>query len=216
LPTDQSVCNHLGELEVSETTYNSIIKAASKCFSQNGFSETTMDQIAEEAGVSKGALYWHFKSKEELFIRLKERNIAEVLRTLQKLFASLKTFDSKLEEASKLYLSSLTAARRKAARLNMEFMVEAPKISKLGKILSDQYNQLKVLLKSTIEEAIEKGELKKEIDSESLSMIMLATLDGLELHWAILEKDFDWAKIRTTFCDTTLNGLKTRDKRECP
>jgi len=198
-----------------ETTYNSILKAAAKCFSQYGFSETTMDQIAKEARVSKGALYWHFESKEELFIKLKEQNIAEVSQTLRKLFASLETFDSKLAEGSKLYLSSLAEAQRRTARLNMEFWAAAPKISELNKILGNQYYQLQAFLKFIIEEAIEKGELRKGIDSESLSRILLATLDGLELHWAILERDFDWQKIHATLCDVVLNGLKSGEKGEC-
>ncbi len=174
-----------------------------------------MDQIAKEAGVSKGALYWHFKSKEELFIKLKEQNIAKVLQNLKKSFAAAETFDSKLAEGSKLYFSSLTPNQRRAARLNMEFWAAAPKISQLNKMLSDQYNHLQAFLKLVIEEAMEKGELRKEVDTESLSMILLAMLDGLELHWAILEKDFDWQKIHAAVCDIILNGLKSREKGEC-
>jgi len=199
---------------MSETTHNNILKAAAKCFAQNGFNETTMDQISKEAGVSKGALYWYFRSKEELFIKLKEKNVAEVLQTLIKLFAPMESFDSKLAEASRLYFSLLTPGQRRVARLNMEFWAASPKISKVSKMLNDQYNKLQAFLKSTIEKAIEKGELRKEIDSESLAIILLATLDGLELHWAVLEKDFDWQKIHDTFHDIILNGLKTKEKGE--
>lgn len=199
---------------MSETTHNNILKAASKCFSERGFTETTMDQIAKEAGLSKGALYWHFKSKEELFIALKEQNVANVLQTLNKLFASKGTFDSKLAEAFKLYFSSLTHAQRRAARLNMEFWATAPKITELDRILNDQYEKLHSFLKSTIQEAIEKRELRKGVDPESLTTIFLAILDGLELHWAILEKNFDWKKIQVTFCDILISGLRNRGKDE--
>lgn len=44
-----------------------IFKAAIKVFSQNGYNGTTMDDIAKEANVAKGTLYYHFKSKEEIF-----------------------------------------------------------------------------------------------------------------------------------------------------
>lgn len=175
-----------------------------------------MDQIAKEAGLSKGALYWHFKSKEELFITLKEQNIAKVLQTLNKLFASKGTFDSKLVEAFKLYFSSLTPTRRRAARLNMEFWATAPKISELNRILNDQYEKLHSFLKFTIQEAIEKKALRKGVDSESLIAILLAILDGLELHWAILEKNFDWQKIQVTLCDIITSGLRNREKGEYP
>ncbi|MCM8711580.1 TetR/AcrR family transcriptional regulator [Clostridium sp. SYSU_GA19001] len=44
-----------------------IFETAIKEFSQNGYSGATMDNIAESAGVAKGTLYYHFKSKEEIF-----------------------------------------------------------------------------------------------------------------------------------------------------
>ncbi|MCX7950327.1 MAG: TetR/AcrR family transcriptional regulator [Clostridiales bacterium] len=44
-----------------------IFEAAIKAFSQKGYHKSTMDEIAETAGVAKGTLYYHFKSKEDIF-----------------------------------------------------------------------------------------------------------------------------------------------------
>ncbi|EQB87412.1 AcrR family transcriptional regulator [Clostridium punense] len=48
-------------------TKMTIFEAAIKTFSNSGYNGTTMDQVAEAAGVAKGTLYYHFKSKEEIF-----------------------------------------------------------------------------------------------------------------------------------------------------
>lgn len=48
-------------------TKKSIFDAAIKIFSKSGYNGATMDEIALEAGVAKGTLYYHFKSKEEIF-----------------------------------------------------------------------------------------------------------------------------------------------------
>jgi len=48
-------------------TKRSIFESALRIFSQSGYSEATMDDIAVNAGVAKGTLYYHFKSKEEIF-----------------------------------------------------------------------------------------------------------------------------------------------------
>lgn len=48
-------------------TKNSIFRAAIVIFSKSGYNGATMDEIAAEAGVAKGTLYYHFKSKEEIF-----------------------------------------------------------------------------------------------------------------------------------------------------
>src|SRR5439155_20331168 len=44
-----------------------LVAAAAKVFARRGYAGSSMDQIAKEAGFSKGALYWHFDSKEDLF-----------------------------------------------------------------------------------------------------------------------------------------------------
>ncbi|MFO8009811.1 MAG: TetR/AcrR family transcriptional regulator [Dehalococcoidia bacterium] len=51
---------------------NQIIEAAAELFSQSGYHGVSVDEIARSAGVSKGNLYWHFRSKEEIFRQMFE------------------------------------------------------------------------------------------------------------------------------------------------
>ncbi|MER3460463.1 MAG: TetR family transcriptional regulator, partial [candidate division GAL15 bacterium] len=53
-----------------ERTRARILEAARRVFARSGYHGTLMDQVAQEAGLSKGALYVHFPSKEELFLAL--------------------------------------------------------------------------------------------------------------------------------------------------
>ncbi|EWC40165.1 TetR family transcriptional regulator [Stutzerimonas stutzeri] len=53
--------------EDAEQTRLKIIEAALELFSRNGYSNTTLAMIAETAGFSRGPIYWHFKSKDELY-----------------------------------------------------------------------------------------------------------------------------------------------------
>ncbi|VXC58924.1 TetR family transcriptional regulator [Pseudomonas sp. 9Ag] len=53
--------------EDAEQTRLKIIAAALELFSKNGYSNTTLAMIADEAGFSRGPIYWHFKNKDELF-----------------------------------------------------------------------------------------------------------------------------------------------------
>ena len=53
-----------------------ILKAAEACFASAGYHETTIDDIAERAGLSKGAVYWHFEGKHQLFLALLESYIS--------------------------------------------------------------------------------------------------------------------------------------------
>ena len=62
----------------SEATIAAILRAARTSFGKRGFATTTIDQIAAESGVAKGAVYHHFASKEELFTAVLEAVQADV------------------------------------------------------------------------------------------------------------------------------------------
>jgi len=59
--------------DVSEKRKNQILDAAANVFSRRGFHDARVDDIAEEAGLSKGTLYWYFKSKDDIIIGLLDR-----------------------------------------------------------------------------------------------------------------------------------------------
>ncbi|MFQ5923332.1 MAG: TetR/AcrR family transcriptional regulator, partial [Anaerolineales bacterium] len=50
--------------DVSQKRQEQILNAAEKVFSERGFSGARMDDIVREVGLSKGALYWYYKSKD--------------------------------------------------------------------------------------------------------------------------------------------------------
>ena len=72
--------------DVSEERKSQILDAAMNTFARMGFHKARMDDVAEEAGLSKGALYWYFKSKDAIIGAILDRlfNLAlKDLRTLQ-------------------------------------------------------------------------------------------------------------------------------------
>ncbi|HKC49666.1 MAG TPA: helix-turn-helix domain-containing protein, partial [Myxococcota bacterium] len=52
---------------------DAILDAALRCFAKRGYHETSVDDIAARARLSKGAIYWHFAGKRELFLALIDR-----------------------------------------------------------------------------------------------------------------------------------------------
>lgn len=57
----------------AQATRNALLDAAEKLFSEQGVASTTLLQVASEAGLSRGAIYWHFKGKDDLFQALMHR-----------------------------------------------------------------------------------------------------------------------------------------------
>lgn len=68
---------------MARRTKDLIYQGALEVFSQRGFRETTMEAIAEKAGVAKGTLYYNFKTKEELFIYVMRRGLNHLTERLR-------------------------------------------------------------------------------------------------------------------------------------
>ena len=50
----------------AEQTRNSILDAALTLFDEQGYTQTTLSSVARQAGVTRGAIYWHFENKDEI------------------------------------------------------------------------------------------------------------------------------------------------------
>jgi AcrR family transcriptional regulator len=75
------------QAERREDTREHILAAASRVFARNGFHATSLDAVAEEAGFSRGAVYYNFADKEELFLELLDRRCAERAQDLREVFS---------------------------------------------------------------------------------------------------------------------------------
>ena len=73
--------------EKREQTREELVTAADKLFTENGFHATSLDQIAAEAGYTKGAVYSNFASKEDLFFAVYERRAAASISDIEAIFA---------------------------------------------------------------------------------------------------------------------------------
>lgn len=72
--------------EEAEQTRQKILNAARKMFFQNGVAKTSLEHIAKEAGVTRGAIYWHFKDKTALFFALQQSACEPIDEGIQKIF----------------------------------------------------------------------------------------------------------------------------------
>lgn len=73
--------------ESKERTRETLIATASQLFLHAGYQGTTLDAIAAEAGFTKGAVYWHFRNKEALFLELLQRQLQDQIRALDSFLA---------------------------------------------------------------------------------------------------------------------------------
>ena len=86
-------------------TRNLLLRAAEQVFARVGYEKAQVEEIADAAGFSKGALYAHFKSKEELFLALYETKTATSLASLRHALDSVPTRDGKIDAFRSFYIN---------------------------------------------------------------------------------------------------------------
>src|SRR4051812_13705478 len=88
-----------------------LLAAALRVFARRGYREAGVDEIAAAAGYSKGALYWHFSSKEDLLLALVEERVDAPMRTLVALLESAPPEQDMSVEASREFARRLAEGR---------------------------------------------------------------------------------------------------------
>src|SRR5919206_2092191 len=101
-----------------------LLAAAGDVFTERGFRDASIDEIAERAGYSKGAVYWHFASKDDLFLALLEERIDRPTREMIELLESAPPELDMAPEASRRF-ATLLAAQRDWLLLDNEYWSQA-------------------------------------------------------------------------------------------
>jgi AcrR family transcriptional regulator len=196
-------------LEYKENTRDRILNAAQRLFEQKGYYETSMDDIVKESGLSKGAIYGYFESKEDLFESLQAGEYNRTLEQANALLSGEGSARSKLEKIADIYFLSQDESSRKQCRMTLEFSATSLRMKPVHIKIEDQYTRVHDLLAAIIKEGIRKGEFRKGIDVDSIASLLVATVDGLTLRWATTDAQIDWKRVRDAIVDLTLQGISS-------
>src|SRR5438128_1540474 len=97
-----------------------LLQAALRVFARRGYRDAGVDEIAAEAGYSKGALYWHFSGKQELLLALVEERVDAPMRELVALLEAAPPDRDMSVEASREFARRLSS-QRDAVLLEREY-----------------------------------------------------------------------------------------------
>ena len=195
-------------------TKSRVLEAAARLFATQGYANSSLDKVAEHAGLSKGAVYWHFSGKQDLFLEILERNYRLQLQTLPGeaervlsaedpaaalagwLEAQLLCLESG-EEGSMLFLEFATSAREPEVQ---------DRLRRLHEHLMNRVAEL-------IREMQRRGRLTDEVDPEGTAMMFDALLKGALVEWVIIP-DSDRLRAFVRAVSRTLwHGLAAADRK---
>jgi len=187
----------------SEETQARILEAALKNFSESGYDAASVDDICAEAGVSKGAFYHHFPSKQAVFLTL--------------LNEWLKTVDASLEAARKPTVpETLTNMARMLptifsqadGRLPMflEFWLQASRDETVWKATIAPYQRYLDYFAELVKQGIEEGSFRP-VDPRSAAQVIVSFAVGLLLQGLLAPENIDWQQTSEQSIKILMKGL---------
>ena len=189
----------------SEETRATILDAAVRRFSISGYDAASVDDICEEAGVSKGAFYHHFPTKQTVFLALLEgwlKTIDTGLDGLRK-----ETVPETFVAMTKLLPVIFTSADE-SMPMFLEFWTQASRDETVWKATIAPYRHYREYFINLIRDGIEEGSLKQDVDPESAAQVILSLAVGLFLQGVLDPKGADWQKVAEQSLQVLMNGLR--------
>lgn len=171
--------------EEAAETRNKLLEAGLNVFSRKGFSATTLVDIAAEAGVTRGAVYWHFKDKEELYWELNQKYnmlffgkindfLHQDMNAIEKLQVIINYLFTMLEESPEF---------RMIEEINHIKSECLESCKSLHGDFKNQKDQKWMTVKNIIDQGIAEGIIRRDIDSESITSAIVGYVFGLEVLW---------------------------------
>ena len=169
----------------AQDSRDEILKAAMHLFANRGFHETSMSEVAREARVSKALIFWHFKTKEELFL-------AVLNRLLEPYFIDFAEEAAQLDERQqtlKLVELYLIFVRDNASSVRF-FLAQLLREQKISDALSEQvmklYSSYRAMLVELIIRAREKGLCETGLSPETAAAFIVSALNGLLIEFLFM------------------------------
>lgn len=169
--------------ELSEIRREQILEAATKVFASQGFSDARMDDIVEVAGLSKGAVYWYFKSKEDIILTILERFLGRGLDQLERFLETDQSARARLLAIASRFASEVEDILP-IMPIAYEFYALATREEKIRRSFKDYFDKYQDLFETLIRQGIEKQEFK-EVDPQMVAIELIGLLEGLTLLWTV-------------------------------
>jgi TetR/AcrR family acrAB operon transcriptional repressor len=197
----------------AQTTRNNLLDAAEQLFQSRGVSRTSLNDIATAAGTTRGAIYWHFRDKADLFNAMMERVTLPLERTLVE--ARLDEAVNPVAEIRRAMLEGLRiiATDAQTRRVLQIATHQVEYTAELGAVLERHQHSHREWVGRNLQ-ALQKTfalrQLAPPVSLAHVSLGLQALLEGLVQHWLLDPSAFDLQDVGRTSLDVFLAGLGLR------
>jgi AcrR family transcriptional regulator len=190
----------------SEETRLRIVEAAIKLFSTYGYNKASVDDICAKAGISKGAFYHHFKSKQALFLALLDGWLQTIDHAIEA--SKDKTAPETFMQMTEAFPYIFETAGE-GLPMFLEFWLQASRDKKVWEASIAPYRRYHRYFTSLIKKGVQEGSFV-EVDPELASRMIVSTAMGLFLQSLLDPKGADWEKVARGSTNLLVGSLLNR------
>lgn len=194
--------------DMSEERREQILEAAMQVFAERGLHEARMDDIAEQSGLSKGALYLYYKSKDAIIAALLRQFFKIEMRDLQRLL----TGEGLVSERLLAYTRQVAIEMERmmsVASLAWEFYAIAARQKVVRGYFKAYFAEYRSVLAALVQMGIDRGEFRV-VDAEQVAITLTGLYEGLALLAVVDATAAQWSQQAETSLQLLLDGLRTR------
>jgi len=184
-----------------------ILNAATKVFARVGFSNTRIQDVAQEAGIAHGTVYLYFKSKDDLFISIFQESLGELIDYISSEVQKKDSAEDKLRRMISLQLDVI----EENPDLTKLILIEFPRTGNFLNdrnidVLSNYIDVIGDVLKNGIEEGIFSTNVKPDI----IATMIYAAMQGIATRWILDGMNYSIKTMDVEISEIFLKGLKSQ------
>lgn len=187
----------------SEETRSRILDSAIKLFATRGYNKASVDDICAEAGISKGAFYHHFESKQALFAALLDSWLQAIDTAIEA--SKDKTAPETFMQMTKAFPYIFETAND-GLPMFLEFWLQASRDKKIWEASIAPYRRYHKYFTSLIKKGVQEGSFV-DVNPELASRMIVATAMGLLLQSLLDPKGANWEKVARDSTNLLVNSF---------
>jgi len=190
----------------SEETKQNILSAAEVCFAQGGYDETSVAQICQAAGVSKGAFYHHFESKQSVFLALLHGWLAVMDGQMDRLDEGAAGVPERLLAMTGI-LGQLLRVPNNQLLIYLEYLNKAARDPQILETTVQPYYQYREAISRLVAAGMAEGSLKA-VEPKTAATLVIAMAVGLLIQGFIDPDGADWDRIAQEGMGLLIDGFR--------
>ncbi len=202
--------------EDTQATYEALLDAAEREFRTHGVTKTTLANVAQAAGMTRGAIYWHFKDKSALFQAMCDRAFLPMQALLNEL-ANAPERDPLdcLRQVMKQMLTQATQNPRQRTVFDILFH-RCEKTSELAYLINENENraECQAQVEEIVKAAVKQNLLPPDTDTWLVVQSLHAYLIGLIHEWLVAPEAYDLAANIDVMVEIYIAGISARTPRK--